>query len=158
MLSTPDFIMRQADATPVNNSTVLVSDDTLNFHVSGNSKDVLFVEAFLIVSAPDVTSDIKIAWSVPAGVTGYHGPISAASNIGGWVAVNAGTTAAALATSLAGSFPYGTFAGIGGIYHGAQFFVGSSAGTISLQWAQNTADVANLTLLKGSFLRISKIQ
>jgi len=159
MIGTPvDIIMRQADAAPVNNSTVLVSDDTLLVPASGNAKDVLFVECFLIVSGPDTTSDFKLAWSIPAGVTGYHGPISAGSNIGGWNAVNAATTPGALATALTGTFTYGTLAGLSGIYHGALFFVGGTAGTITLQWAQGTAFVGNTLLKLGSFLRVTKIQ
>jgi hypothetical protein len=150
--------MRQVDSNPVNNSNVVVPDDTLFFAISGNSSDVFFVESLLIVSSPDPTSDFKLSWSVPSGVTGYHGPLAAASNIGGWVAVNAGTSPGALATSLAGTFSYGTIAGTSGIYHGAEFFVGSTPGNIVLQWAQATAFSGDTKLLKGSFIKINKIQ
>lgn len=157
MTSPVQIVARTSDSAPVNNSTVLVSDSQLLFATGSNSADKIFCEAFLIVSAPDTTSDIKIAWSVPAGVTGYHGPISAGSNIGGWNAVNAATSPGALATALTGTFSYGTIAGISGIYHGALFVIGGTAGTINLQWAQNTAFAGDTKLLNGSFLRLTKL-
>lgn len=154
----PQIIMRQSDSTAVNNSTTLVSDDTLKFNFGGNSQDAVFVECFLIVSGPDTTSDIKLAWAIPTGVTGYHGPISSGSNIGGWNAVNAATSPGALATALTGTFSYGSIAGTFGVYHGTQLFAGATNGTVNLQWAQNTAFVGDTKLLKGSFLRLSRIQ
>ena len=157
MTSPVQIVARTSDSAPVNNSTVLVSDTQLLFATGSNSADIIFCEAFLIVSGPDTTSDIKIAWSIPAGVTGYHGAISGASNVGGWLSVNAGTSPAALATALTGTFPYGSIAGIFGIYHGALFKIGGTAGTINLQWAQNTAFAGDTKLLSGSFLRLTKL-
>lgn len=151
--------MRQADATPVNNSTTLVSDDTLLFPVSGNSTDVLFVECFLIVSSGDTTSDFKCAWTAPpAGTTVYWGPIAGGGNLGGWNPQSAATTPILLSTSATGTFSFGTFNGISGLYLGLMVFVGGTAGTITLQWAQNTASAVNTLLKAGSFLRIAHIQ
>ena len=153
-------IMRFSDSAARNSGntgTTLTADDTLLFAGSGDSQSVYMVETFLIISAANATMDFKYAWTIPAGVTGYHGPVSSVSNVGGWVSANTGTAVAALTTNFAASYGFGTMIGVSGAYNMALVFMGSTSGNITLTWAQNTSDAGDLKLLTGSFLRITKV-
>lgn len=152
--------MRMVDSSARNSGntgTTLTADDTLFFNGAGDSQSVYLAEVFFIISAANATMDFKYAFTVPTGVTGYHGPGFSVSNQGGWASGNAGTTAAALTTSLGGSYGFGTLAGVTGAQAVGLFFMSSTSGAITVTWAQNTSDAGDLKLLKGSFLRVTKV-
>jgi hypothetical protein len=148
-------IVRRTSDSAVKNDNTLADDTQLTFNAAAN--EIWFVEAYVVVSAANVTMDVKFAWTIPSGTTGYHGALNGASSQGGWNSVNAGTTAVVLATNLGASLSYGTFGGVSGVAHGGLFVVGGTPGAITLRWAQQTTDAGNLQLLTNSFLRATKI-
>jgi hypothetical protein len=150
-------VVRSTDSAARTSST-LADDDVLTFEADPVAAGVLLVEGFLVVSAANSTMDFKYAWSIPSGVTGYHGPLTGtSSNMGGWANVQAGSTPAALHSDLTSAVSLGSFAGITGVTIAALLFVASPGGDVTLQWAQNTTDAGDLILKKGSFLRVSKV-
>jgi hypothetical protein len=152
---TDEQIVRRTTDSAVKNDSTLADDTQLTINVDANQ--IWFVEAYAVVAAANVTMDVKFAWTIPSGTTGYHGALNGASSQGGWNSVNAGTTAVILATNLGASLSYGTFAGTSGVAHGGLFVVGATAGAITLRWAQQTTDAGNLQLLTNSFLRAKRI-
>lgn len=163
-LYVPQIVYRSSDTAARNSGNTgntLTNDDatggTLKFTLGGNSTEKFFVEAFLIFNAANTTMDAKVAWSVPSGATGWHGPLNGASNQGGWNSVGAGTTSALVSTNLTASYSYGSFGGNFGVVEGLIIGAGGTAGAVTLQWAQNTSDAGDLVLKAGSFLRISRL-
>lgn len=137
-----ETVIKTADET-VNNSNTLQDDDELNTSVSAN--ETLLVEAFLLVDFKSA-SDLKIAWSAPALCTGYHPAISATD-----VNANGAENHNVASTRL------GTTSQLSLITDDCLFINGANAGTVKLQWAQNTA-VAEDTIVKaGSLLRVTRL-
>ena len=158
MISTPFTVTRLADSA-IKNDSNLVDDDTLTFSFDGDSSTILWVEAFLLVSAANTTMDFKWSWDRSTStISGYHGVLGSTSGtLGGWYAAATSSNPATIASALTGSVSVGTVAGVMGLGIGALMYVGSASGTITLQWAQTTTDAGNLQLLKGSFLRITRL-
>lgn len=147
------YIEKSADET-VNNSATLQDDDHLVLPVAANG--VYFFEATLFYST-NATADLKLGWSVPAGATMVWGRGHAASSgAAGFHTANASGSVTALPTQAS------TIDVAGGASPPYMFFtaglitVSSTAGNATLQWAQNTADVSDTKVLKGSFIRFRR--
>jgi len=133
---TPVLVYKSADET-VNNSTTLQDDDELLFAVAANE-----VWAFKLIFNfnSGTTPDIKYAFSIPAGATidGYSldvGSVNESSVInssGG----GANTRVAVLHANIINS---------------------TTAGNMQIQWAQNTQDASDTTVLKGSYIIAHKL-
>lgn len=153
------IIRRSTDATAVTGSTDQTAnvDDQLRFEVYGNSADSYFVEAFLLVNAANATMDAKFGLSYPTGVTAVWGPISTTTGtIGSYTLFTAASTPVALGIQT-GTIAQSTVNGTLGLQLGAVVNDGGTAGTVALEWAQNTSDAGALKLLKNSFLRVTKL-
>ena len=110
------------------------------FSVAANTNYIIFGVIYLTSNA---TADFKFAFSVPTGTTGDQGAsglsttvTQATSTIGNVVPVAVSNT-----NRLA-------------VWVYASILVGSTAGTLNFQWAQNTSDVGNTVVLAGSSLLV----
>lgn len=152
-------LIKQADES-VNNSTTLQGDDELNVPVvaSTNYK----VDAHILAAdALGTSMDLKVAWTQPTGcvldlaVVGPHTSWNAsAGNLevewSGWQ----NETGSLTASRSFGSTNSAVFS-----YHfRGTLRVGTTAGFLRLQWAQNTATVGNLTVKAGSSLVLTPFQ
>lgn len=147
----PRFVTKTADKT-VTASTVLSLDNHLFF--GGRANAVYNVTVFAITASNASGAGVKFGWNVPAGanfnMTG-HGPIIALATSGG------GSEWSNLIGSSGSSLPFGVPAASGaGITLNALITLSSTAGTVTLQWAQNAA--TNNTILKaGSWMRVERV-
>ncbi len=138
----PRFIVvRKIANEVVNNSNVFQSDNHLKLDVSANSAWA-FNGIFWIGSDP--AADIKFKFTTPAGTTGYYGDTS---------------TLGATSYALGDTLPIGTTGVATPAIHGITGIVkiGGTPGTLQLQWAQNTAQVADTTLYKHSVLKFTRV-
>jgi len=130
----------------VNNSTVLQDDVHLKFAAEANKTYHVLVWMLLISQN---TAHFKFKWSVPAGTWG------------GWVTSGhiGETTDQSAMTYNAEGFTQ-TIQGTGGyqvlMFEGI-FKIAGTAGTVVLQWAQNTAHASNTQILDRSFLSYAKM-
>lgn len=135
----PVAVRKVADET-VNNSSVLQNDDELFVPMSANAVYDFFV---IIHHNSGGTPDIKFGWTVPSGTTMVWG---------GYIVNTAG------AFTVVANLSQSSTASIGGTGSDSfQMFQGtivtsSTAGTLQLQWAQDTANASNTIVRAGSYL------
>jgi len=133
--------LKTTDET-VNNSATLQDDDVLHFPIPANTRYTGEVTLFV---TGDATADFKAAINAPAGATVM------ASNFGpratDTVMLNDPYKGAGVAMSNMG-------ASASGVMHVVRFSVinGATAGSVTVQWAQSAATVADTTVKAGSFL------
>ena len=129
----------KASDEPVSNTTTLQSDDTLLFAVGANEE--WLVDLHIIFNSA-ATPDFKCAWSVPSGTLAdgvLEGP-----------AIGSGFSFQRVHDSTAVTF---TGHSADEYFHLWSIIRASStAGNVVFQWAQNTATVANTTVVTGSSL------
>lgn len=147
------FVRKTADET-VTSSTTLQNDDHLVLSVEKGY--TYHFRAWLLVDG-GTAGDLKTAFTYPTGSTLYfagHGPTtSMVSGSGGDVGFNGRHNATSRSTTLS----YGTSGSRPGIQVEGLLIVGSTAGNLQLQWAQNTSDGTGTTLKSGSFLKMEKV-
>lgn len=133
----------------VTSSTALVNDDTLSASVIASA--TYHVEAFLIFTGgTQGSSDLKIAWTAPAGVT-MTWWVQGLNTAGTYTVTAANvlpTTTVALGTS-------GATVRVARI-EGA-LVVAATAGTLQLQWAQNTSSGTATVMGIGSLLKLTRV-
>ena len=129
----------------VASSTTLQNDDNLKFSVAAN--DIWTFELFLIVSG-DAAGDIKIAFTAPTGATINWGAIgqTIADAFSDAVVSGSGTTAS-----------FGVGAASRTILIRGTVVVSTTAGTIQLQWAQDTSSVTATVVATGSHITAHQI-
>jgi hypothetical protein len=142
----PRFVTKLADESITNNATPQ-SDDELFIAVASSTR--YWVEMWMVFNSP-AANDLKLQWTSPAGVAGWWRP--AATNL-----------AAASETIYQGSLAWGTQAQIEGSASDKSISVvgilvtAGTAGTLQLQWAQNTNTGNTTTVKANSVLKIQKI-
>ena len=134
------YAFKTADET-VNNSNVLQNDNDLVLSLEANK--IYTFELHLVV-AMKANSDFKHAFTQPAGVTSYMTRYSDSSTT---VAATATTTWSSLISSS--NNIYIKFLGI--------IITTGTTGDFQLQWAQNTAVAEDTKVLKGSYLKLTKL-
>jgi hypothetical protein len=134
----------------VTSSTVLVDDTDLQCVIAVSSGTFVF-DLFLnyfggTIGSSDLKMTMQYTGTTSSAIWGVHGISTAATNQLGAAATSLGSTAA-IGTSG------GTFftAFIGGS------LVISSAGTLKLQWAQNTSSATATTMRQNSWMRVQQI-
>lgn len=139
---------KSADET-VNNSAAMQDDDHLSFAIAAN--EVWAFDIYLQVdNTASVTPRFKFQMTVPASATGSLR--ASGDNTG---AVDGSTTGANSATAT-GVIAF-TATITAGIVITGVIINSSTAGTVHLQWAQNTAAAFNTIVKKGSWLRATKL-
>lgn len=148
------FASKTADQT-VSASATLVDDTHLTFPVAANSTYTF--EALLLVTHSTDAADLKYAFTFPASAVlhvGQSGANNAAitgagtSGSGEYIARQAQTSPSTF-IPLAGS------TNILGVTVRGLLVVAATAGTLKLQWAQNTA-TGTTTLKLGSWMALTK--
>ena len=137
------FARKTAETQKVNNSTVLVNDDTLSVAIGAN--EVWSIDLYSRVIS-DATADFKTAWDIPAaatiaGIGHHHDSGGGSTTVGDSIVADA--TGVAWASASAGPF-----------IHEEHVLVtnGANAGTVRFQWAQNTGAVVDTYVRTGSYL------
>lgn len=140
----PVVARKTADET-VNNSSALQNDDVLAAAVVASA-----TYTFLLVvhHNSNATADIKFGWTVPTGTTMVWGDVIV--NTAGSLTVAANLTQSSV--QAIGGTAGDSFQAFRGV-----IIVSTTAGTVQLQWAQNTADVSNTKVLAGSYLILTRI-
>lgn len=138
----------------VNNSTVLVSDNELSVLVAANAT---YVVQLYVLFQTAVACDVKTAWSVPAASTGLKqcvGATSVAASFTSRSETQARVGGHGHATSIVYQLDAG---GVDQLCWETGVVKTTAAGAITLQWAQNTATVGNLTRDGFSLMRVERI-
>lgn len=142
---------------PVKETTTLADITGLGLAVGASSTEVWRVSYWLLVEAANTTMDSKFGFTVPASCTGRWGGIVAGSGTeAGWATAVASVTPS-VALALSGTSAFGTRAGVAGFPITALVYGGGTAGTVQIQYAQNTSDAGNLTILKGSVMEAVRV-
>lgn len=139
--------IRSARATldeTVNNTATLQNDDELFLTVAANS---VYELSGVIYHNSGTTPDFKIGWTYPTGLTMKY-PILGFN--GGLFATTQYTEASTPAIDGAGTADEFTI--VGGLV-----IVSSTAGTLQMQFAQNTANASNTTRITGSYFKLIKL-
>jgi hypothetical protein len=138
--------------TTVNNSTTLVNVTGLSASLEANAK--YSMDGFIAYTS-GATPDIKFAWTVPSGATGWWAAWSTSTAAAGTVGsvVSFWDTTFTAAQSAGGS---DTLSGNCSCLPHA-YVVTTNAGTIQLQFAQNTANASNTIVRAGSWLRFRRV-
>lgn len=149
------FVVKAADEG-LANSAVVQNDNHLFFTATANAKYLVDVALFVTVGGGSSGSDFKVGWSLPSGTFNMsgHGPdvaMAATSSVGS--AEFVGLVGAVTSTPAYGLDSDGNT----GIKLWALIEVGGTGGTVTLQWAQNTATAVTTTLEAGSWLRAERV-
>lgn len=153
--SSSTSIIKAANET-VTSSTVLQNDNELLFALVANATYI--IQGCLLVNG-STAGDIKVAFTVPASAVGqmsFNGNIVAVSGNDQFqrvAVINDFATPdfinfGALGTTASQIMPV--------MINGAIFTAGSS-GTLQLQWAQNASDGTATTVLKGSWMTVTRV-
>lgn len=144
-----DYIVKQADETK-NSDTTLADDSELVIALEANTKYLIDI---LIGFYFDATPDIKLQLAFSGTLTSWLANKIICENDGSASFTNSFNDATLTTTHIitSASNTNGILK-INGIIE-----VGASSGNLSMQFAQNTSDVGNTTVKKGSFIKINKI-
>lgn len=141
------YVRKTADET-INNNSTLQNDDHLFVPVAANR--VYTFEAVLFYST-NATANLKAAFTFPAGATLSWAPITyttLGTNTLYESAINTWQGASGTANPLGGGGDY-PMALLRGMLR-----TGSTAGTLQLQWAQNSATAVNSTVKADSYIEM----
>lgn len=140
---------KAADQT-VNNSATLVNDTALTVAVAANT--TYAIEGFLAYDT-SATADIKVAFTAPAGATLLWSPLGLAGSSSGTSGSIDQRTLTTNNLALGGAG-----AGTNAVANPRGTLVTSStAGSLTLQWAQNAAEVSDTKVKTGSWLKLTKL-
>jgi hypothetical protein len=141
----------KASAQTVNNSATLVSDTALTLALAANA--TYHVSAVVIFSGP-TAADWKSQWSAPSGSAGTrfaHGPALSVSSV-------RSTTINFASVSIGSSLSYGTDATENSMVHEQLWMTTSgTSGSLTLQWAQNSATVGSTRVEAGSYMTAYRV-
>ena len=130
-------------------TTVLADDPELSFPVVANGRYVFSFRVFFDTSA---AGDFKCTLNGPASPVAVRFMRQAiAAGAAAWSGVGV-TTVWGGALAVAGTGTTGGYIEGYGIFEN-----GPNAGNVAFQWAQNTSDVGNTTVLRGSVLQFAKV-
>jgi hypothetical protein len=142
-----EIAYKSADSTAVNNSETLVNCTELLWATTASA--VYAFEAVIFASAANTTADFKCGWTVPASTTmswNRTDLFNAAS----------GATPTVLA-AVGDAITSGSANGSWGMVFKGVAFTSTTAGNIQFQFAQGTADVSDVKVLKGSNIRFWRL-
>jgi hypothetical protein len=150
----PVFARKPADEQITNNT--LQNDDHLALAVAANT--VYALSGWLVVNSTSEAPDFKVAFTFPTDAV-----ISYSAR--GLIASASGTTAAAIETvakmdqtSPSASIASGVVNDTHSIRIDGLLVVGSTAGTLQLQWAQANTNATATTVKKNSWIRLDQVE
>lgn len=148
------FVKKTVDEG-VTSSTTIQNDDALVVSLAANAEYEL---TCWVAANGSASGDIKMAWSLPAGVTGQRyclGPDTSSATS------TAATTmrASCLTDSFTTEINYGVFATNQQslILETLYITTAGTAGNAQLQWAQNASSATATTVEAGSYIRIERV-
>lgn len=138
-------------ATTRNATTTLTADPHLT--IPSIPVGTYALDAYLPYDS-STTADFAIGWNLPAGATiSYTGSGIAGTSS----AANAASMNQVESTSTTGPNSGGVGVGSGAVARPLGSLVVTTAGTLTLKWAQNTSDATDTTLHAGAWLRLTKL-
>lgn len=147
------LVRRTTDATARNNTATLADDDVLTVALLANT--LYFVEGRIFYTGTG-TADIKHAWTYPAAAsvdiaTGGLAVGAAGPSGSTYVLVNDAASGTAFSTGIGASTSkfFIPFAGF--------VEMGVNAGSLTFQWAQQTAEVSDLIVKKNSHMFVTRM-
>lgn len=138
---------RQTASLPVTSSTTLVNTD-LTFNLAANAK--VHVTYYVPVTLAGTASGLKFLVDAPASVVDYNSSCVVFADDATLALVSVITSEAAQGVTLAN-------AGNHIVQIDFDLFNGATAGTVTLQFAQNVSDAGAATVLKGAYAEIVKL-
>jgi hypothetical protein len=148
-------VIKKAAAESVTSSTTLQNDD--DFTISLEASKIYRVQLFLAIGGA-TAGDIKVAWAMTGGVVQYTGRHCRGPQVGS--ADNTATTVRVATSGQTTSVAYGTDGAINGSAH-EDFLIetttNGTAGTLTVQWAQNTSNATATTVGSASFMVIEEV-
>lgn len=149
----PHLIIRKTADETVNNSATLQDDNVLKLVLGASG--IWAFELQLLTSASATNTDWKFGWTVPAGCTMLWGSHQEGTSYV-WDAPGVGTAPGALGNEST-VLVVGSANVTGGFFVRGVIRMSTTAGTVQLQWAQNTAQASNSIVLTDSILSAWKI-
>lgn len=132
-----------ADET-INNTATFQDDDALRIAVAANCVYEMHAEVRYTTGA---VPNIKFQWTFPAGLTMRYSAHIIPAAAAAWVDFPL------IQTDAVGCDDSASLATMTG-----QVIVSSTAGTLQLQWAQNTANASNTVVSAGSYIRLQRTE
>jgi len=129
-------VVKSVDET-IDTSTTFQDDDELFVALTANLNYAWQLWLFVTSGA---VPDIKTAWTLPAGATGQHS------------SANWGSSGGSATANMTASDPLATGGGVQWVPFTGRVIMAGTAGNMQLQWAQNTSDAGDTTVLAGSVL------
>ncbi|MEU3851713.1 hypothetical protein [Streptomyces sp. NPDC029554] len=150
----PNIIQKLA-STDRSSTTTLADDPDLTTTLEANARYLVEMEIWYAASTG--SSGLRTAWTVPSGVTGNRSALGMASTVSD--------------TTPAGIGRWGVHAYSTTVFYGdrqsstnlalakevSMVTTGSSAGTLALQWAQDTSSADACRVGAGSVMRVTRL-
>lgn len=147
-------VVRKAATETVTNSATLQNDD--DFSITLEADKSYRIELHLVASGP-AAADVRLAWTATGGAsspTGRHvlGPESGTASV----------TATQMRATATHAFTTNVIYGTDGtsnsrIYEDFLVDVVGSSGTLTLQWAQGTANATGTNVFANSYLVVTEV-
>ncbi len=147
----PEFTIYKGTDQGYTNDTSLNDDSVLKFTAAANTK--YRVELFAIVSGTN--GNIKLAWKVPSGATGLRSVLGPAANSTSRDDTNMRTGASLLATEIV--YGLNSDAYYTAIREHFVITIGSTAGDVVLQHAQNVSGAGQTIMRAESYMVYKKL-
>lgn len=146
------LVLTKFSDTGINTDTTLSDDpDLVTPSLDANSTWV--IDGWLWWTGTSGTPDIKFAFAGPAG-SDIQWILHAITTAG---TSNSSAQDIGIQTGMGNTHARGTFNGsTSGMVKG-YLTIGGTAGSVRLQWAQNTSDASTVTLKEGSYLRFRRV-
>ncbi|GIH07504.1 hypothetical protein Rhe02_55710 [Rhizocola hellebori] len=138
---------RKTSIETVNNSAVLQNDDVLFLPVLANT---VYHMEMRVIQNSGTTPDFKAGWTYPSGLTMLYNRLGVGLAGGGNVHLlfNSDQTTSILDDGFAADRSFMMWGYVA---------VSTTPGTLQFQWAQNTANASNTSVLPGSYLKLTKV-
>jgi len=145
-------IVYKTGSTSATSDTTVDADPHLTSAVDANST---YVGYFVLFMTGTDASDFKYSLTVPTGATGFHVPMGLGTAVtdsaAGTLNVN-GTSTFSTTKAVGTDASFTTVAMIHVVVN-----TSVTAGSVTLQWAQNTSDATATQLFAGSYLLLWKM-
>lgn len=147
------FVVKSADET-VTSSTTLQNDDHLFLTPLINTTYDLELCIFTFVGGSII--DVSAAFTFPAGATLSMGAFSPDNTLGAGATVGPGQWINSVGdtSSPSAAFVFGSGSNVTSMIKGT-LLMGATAGVLHFQWAQAASSAAPLSVLAGSYLRLT---